>query len=79
MAQKDEVVFAAQDDAFSETQAIRIAAGLSITAAAALADVAPHTWKVFELNENAVRDRKKREECKVARTKMAELAKTRAA
>jgi hypothetical protein len=49
---------------------IRAAAGLSITAAAALADVAPHTWKVFELNADAVKDPEKRAACEAALQRM---------
>jgi hypothetical protein len=65
--------------AISKVQQIRQDAGLSMTAAAALAGVAPHTWKIYELSEEAVRDRKKRAACDAATAKLAEIAKEKAA
>ncbi len=55
---------------------VRVAAGLSITAAAALAGVSPHTWKLREAG-GAVSPPKERQ-CEAAEeqmTKMAELRK----
>jgi hypothetical protein len=57
------------------TKDLRRAAGLSITAAAALCQCAPQTYKFFELvGPDAIRDEKKRASCEAGRMKMAELA-----
>lgn len=63
----------------TKQQQIRIAAELSITAAAAIADVSPHTWKVYELNPEAIKVRKKKAACDAALARMFDLAKQRAA
>jgi hypothetical protein len=53
---------------------IRIAAGLSITAAAALANVSPNTYRAFELDRLGVTD-KSRRACDSAVERLAGMAK----
>ena len=60
------------------TKQIRQAAKLSQTAAAAMAQVAPFTWRVYETDPMAIGEEKRRA-CDVAKAKMLELAKSRSA
>jgi len=52
------------------TEKIRAEVGLSGTAAAALAEVSPHTWRIYELNAMAIRNAKKRAACEAGRAKL---------
>jgi hypothetical protein len=61
----------------SYVREIRLKAEMSLTAAAALARVAPATWRAFELNREAVERR--RERCEEALRQLEELARRKAA
>ncbi len=54
----------------SRTKQIRLRAGYSQTKAAALANVAPWTWRVYEVDADAVTEPKRRL-CDAATLKMA--------
>jgi hypothetical protein len=53
---------------------VRMRAGYSQTAAAAMAGVAPGTWRAFELDEDKGTTRKIRARCRQAVSKMAAAA-----
>jgi hypothetical protein len=57
---------------------IRLQAGLSITAAAALAGKSPNTWRAYELDRYGVTDNSRRD-CDAAVEKMAEIVRQKAA
>lgn len=57
---------------------IRLEAGLSLTAAAAMAGVAPHTWKTYELARDALTEPKRRD-CDAGLSRMAEIARKKSA
>ena len=60
------------------TKELRLKLELSQTAAAAIAEVSPHTWKLYEIDP-ALLTPKKRERCDLARAKIAKLAQDRSA
>jgi hypothetical protein len=62
----------------SKQQETRLAAGYSLTAAAALANVAPATYRAFELDADAVTPAK-RQTCATAVERMAEVARLKLA
>ncbi len=61
-----------------DAKKIRLLAGYSQTAAAALAHVAPLTWRLFEADPNAVGEQKRRA-CEAALERLREIAKDRSA
>lgn len=64
-------VAAEEQQATLSAREVRIRADYSQTAAAAMAGVAPGTWRAFELDEENGTTRKIRARCREAKAKMA--------
>ena len=61
-----------------DTKQLRLKAELSQTAAAAIAEVSPHTWKLYEIDPTLL-TAKKRQRCDVAKSKIEQLVRSREA